>query len=54
MVEYVLRRLAQGATADDLMQEYESLTHDDIQACLFFATETLESTTFAPLVAETT
>ena len=51
-VEYIMRRLAQGATPDDLVREYNRLTHEDIQACLPFATEALSSTTFAPLTAE--
>jgi uncharacterized protein (DUF433 family) len=51
-VQYILKRLAQGATADDLMKEYNGLAPEDVQACLLFATETLESTTFAPLAAE--
>lgn len=51
-VEYIMRRLAQGATPDDLVREYDRLTHEDIQACLLFATEALSNTTFAPLTAE--
>jgi uncharacterized protein (DUF433 family) len=53
-VDYILRRLAQGATQDALLQEYPGLTRDDIQACLLFATEALESTTFVPLATEAT
>jgi len=52
-VQYVLGLLAQGATVDEILQEYEGLTREDIQACLLFATEALESTAFVPLSSET-
>ena len=51
-VEYILNLLAHGTTAEEILVEYEGLTQEDIQACLLFATRSLESTTFMPL-AET-
>ena len=51
-VEYILNLLAHGTTVDELLVEYNGLTKDDIQACLLFATKSLEDTTFMPL-AET-
>lgn len=51
-VEYILGLLAQGATFDEILQEYEGLTQEDIQACLLFATKSLESTVFMPLAEE--
>lgn len=51
-VEYVLGLLAQGATFDEILQEYDGLTLEDIQACLLFATKSLESTVFMPLTGE--
>jgi uncharacterized protein (DUF433 family) len=36
-VEYVLARLAHGATVADLLAEYPGLTAEDIQACMLFA-----------------
>ncbi len=51
-VEYVLNLLAHGATAEEILQEYKGLTYEDIQACILFATKTLESTTFMPLITE--
>jgi uncharacterized protein (DUF433 family) len=36
-VEYILRRLSQGATPDDLMREYDGLSRQDIAVCLAFA-----------------
>lgn len=51
-VEYVLGLLAHGATTIEILGEYEGLVQDDIQACILFATKTLESTTFMPLAME--
>jgi uncharacterized protein (DUF433 family) len=48
-VEYILNLLAHGDTAADIIKEYESLTLEDIQACLLFATKSLENTSFMPL-----
>jgi uncharacterized protein (DUF433 family) len=50
--EYILNLLAHGATADEILEEYRGLTPEDIQACLLFATKSLESTAFGPLVME--
>ena len=51
-VEYILGLLAQGATFDEILGEYDGLTPEDIQACLLFATKSLESTIFMPLEGE--
>jgi uncharacterized protein (DUF433 family) len=51
-VEYVLNLLAHGATATEILNEYDGLTQEDIQACLLFASRSLENTTFLPLTAE--
>ena len=48
-VEHVLNLLAHGATAAEILQEYKGLTQEDIQACLLFATRSLENTDFMPL-----
>lgn len=48
-VEYVLNLLAHGATVAEILEEYEGLTKEDIQACLLFATKSLEGTSFVPL-----
>jgi uncharacterized protein (DUF433 family) len=50
--EYILNLLAHGATVREILEEYESLTQEDIQACFLFATKSLESTTFMPLTVE--
>ncbi|MFH1923124.1 MAG: DUF433 domain-containing protein [Planctomycetota bacterium] len=51
-VEYILGLLAHGATAEEILREYEDLTAEDIQACLLFATRSLEDTAFMPLTGE--
>jgi uncharacterized protein (DUF433 family) len=51
-VEYILNLLAHGATVSEILGEYDGLTQEDIQACLLFASRSLEDTTFMPL-AET-
>lgn len=49
-VQYILNLLAHGASVDEILQEYEGLTKEDVLACLLYASETLEDTTFMPLV----
>jgi uncharacterized protein (DUF433 family) len=51
-VEYILNLLAHGATEAEILQEYEGLTREDIQACLLFASKSLDSTLFMPLAVE--
>ncbi len=43
-VEYILNLLAHGATTEEILQEYEGLVPEDIQACLLFAAQSLQST----------
>jgi len=49
-VQHILNLLAHGATVDEILQEYRGLKKEDILACLLYASETLEDTTFMPLV----
>jgi uncharacterized protein (DUF433 family) len=51
-VEYILNLLAHGATMEQILEEYKGLTPEDIQACLLFATRSLENTSFMPLTVE--
>lgn len=51
-VEYILNLLAHGATTEEILEEYEGLTPDDIQACFLFATKSLGNTDFMPLTVE--
>ncbi|MFM6182315.1 MAG: DUF433 domain-containing protein, partial [Dolichospermum sp.] len=50
-VEYILNLLADGATVTEILEEYEGLVEADIRACLLFASRSLESTSFMPLIA---
>lgn len=52
-VEYILNLLAHGETAEEIIKEYKGITLEDIQACILFATKSLEDTTFMPLTLET-
>ena len=36
-VEYILKLLAHGATTAEILQEYEGLEPEDMQACLQFS-----------------
>ncbi len=42
-VEFVIDLLARGWTTDQIIQEYDHLTPEDIQACLGYASEVLKS-----------
>jgi uncharacterized protein (DUF433 family) len=48
-VEFILGLLARGSTIEDITSEYKRLTKEDVQACLLFATKSLEDSTFLPL-----
>ena len=43
-VEYILNLLAHGATEAEILNEYQGLTREDIQASLLFAAQALDST----------
>ncbi|MDQ3753142.1 MAG: DUF433 domain-containing protein [Acidobacteriota bacterium] len=51
-VEYILNLLAHGATTEEIIEEYQGITPEDIQACFLFATKSLASTDFMPLTVE--
>lgn len=51
-VDFILNLLAHGATIEEILEEYEDVAREDIQACLLFATKSLETTTFMPLTSE--
>lgn len=42
-VEFVVDLLARGWTTEDILSEYDHLTADDIQACLAYASDMLQS-----------
>ena len=52
-VEFILNLLAHGATDQEIITEYKGLKKEDIQACILFASKTLENTAFMPLTVET-
>ena len=45
-VDFILNLLAHGATKNEIINEYQGLTVEDIQACFLFATKSLENTDF--------
>ena len=51
-VEYILGLLAHGISIEEILEEYPGLVKDDIYACLFFASKTLQDASFVPLGAE--
>ncbi len=51
-VQLVLGLLASGQTIEEVLSEYEGLAREDVLACLLFATEALDSSTFVPLRPE--
>ncbi len=51
-VEYILGVLAQGDTVEDILTEYPDLVKEDIQACLLFASRSLQNVDFMPLSVE--
>ena len=51
-VEFILNLMAHGATNQEIIAEYQGLTVEDLQACILFASKSLENTVFMPLMAE--
>ena len=52
-VEYILNLMAHGSTISDITEEYEGLSAEGVQACLLFATRSLEGTMLVPLDSDT-
>ena len=50
-VKYILNRLGHGETVEDILDEYQGLTREDILACLLFASATLADISFVPLAS---
>jgi len=51
-VEFILNLRAHGSTVGEILDEYRGLSVEDVQGCLLFASRSLSSTAFMPLVAE--
>lgn len=52
-VDFILGLLAHGETVEEILEEYDGLEREDIQACLLFASRSLASTECAPLQLQT-
>ncbi len=52
-VEYIVNPMAHGADAEEILEEYQGLTRDDVRACLLFAAKSLQDSAFMPLTLET-
>jgi len=50
-VEFVIDLLAQGWTVEQVLDEYDHLTADDVQACLAYAGDVLKSERVYPIPA---
>ncbi|MCE7744337.1 MAG: DUF433 domain-containing protein [Candidatus Heimdallarchaeota archaeon] len=53
-VQFILNLLANDAEIKEIIEENPNLVKDDILACLVYASETLENTTFMPIIEEAT
>ncbi len=51
-VELVLRKLAEGATTEDLLDAYPRLAADDIRAALAYAADTIAHETVTALSSQ--
>jgi uncharacterized protein (DUF433 family) len=50
-VEFIIELLAQGWTEEQILHSYPGLTHEDIQACLAYASNMLHSEKVYPIKA---
>ena len=48
-VQFILELIADGVSFEDITKEYESLKKEDIIACLCYASEVIDNSTFMPL-----
>jgi len=48
-VQFVLGLLAHGQSIPSILEEYEGLEQDDVLACLSFAAQAVDSSSFVPL-----
>jgi uncharacterized protein (DUF433 family) len=51
-VELILNLLGHGATADEILREYQGLSLADLRACQLFAAQSLADATFLPLATD--
>ena len=50
-VEFIIDLMAQGWTEAEILRNYPRLTHEDVQACLGYASATLQAEKVYPMVA---
>lgn len=50
-VDFIIDLLAQGWSEAEILRNYPGLTHEDIQACLSYASNALRAEKVYPLVA---
>ncbi len=50
-VQFIVGLLANGMTNQDILNEYPYIEQDDIQACLLYASKSLDNSLFMPLAA---
>ena len=48
-VQYIVSLLGQGESEEEILREYQGLSIDDIRACLLYASEVLDGTSFMPV-----
>ena len=51
-VQFILELLGEGSTIEEILEEYDGLTKEDIMACLIYASEAIDHSTILPLAAE--
>jgi len=50
-VEFIIDLLAQGWAEQEILRNYPGLTHEDVQACLSYASAALRAEKVYPMVA---
>ncbi len=50
-VAFIIDLLAQGWTEAEILRNYPGLTHEDVQACLAYASDALQAEKVFPLAA---
>jgi len=50
-VEFIIDLLAQGWVEPEILRNYPGLTHEDVQACLSYASAALQAEKVYPMVA---
>lgn len=50
-VEFIIDLLAQGWAEPEILRNYPGLTHEDLQACLSYASAALQAEKVYPMVA---